>query len=395
MKKEDTIEDGKNMNKITNDIYYVGVNDHLIDLFEGQYPVKNGMAYNSYIILDEKIAILDTVDQNFTYEWLDQIEEVLQGKKPDYLIIQHMEPDHSSNIMNFLKVYPDTTLVGNAKTFTMMDQFFHATITKKHVVKDQDILNLGCHQLRFIFAPMVHWPEVMMTYDEKDKVFFSADAFGKFGALDVEEEWINEARRYYIGIVGKYGLQVQNLLKKVKTLDIAIICALHGPILKEDLGYYLHLYDIWSSYQVEEDGILIAYTSIYGNTKEAALLLEERLKDKGAKVVTYDLARSDMSEVICTAFRFGKIVLASPTYNATIFPFMSTFIEGLLERNFQNRVVAFIENGSWAPMASKVMKERLSYAKNLLFLEPSIRVLSKINEENKEQIEQLANALIQ
>lgn len=383
------------MNKITNDLYYVGVNDHLIDLFEGQYPVKNGMAYNSYIILDEKIAVLDTVDQNFTHEWLDQIEEVLQGKKPDYLIIQHMEPDHSSNIMNFLKVYPDTTLVGNVKTFTMMDQFFHASITKKHVVKDQDILNLGCHQLRFIFAPMVHWPEVMMTYDEKDKVFFSADAFGKFGALDVEEEWINEARRYYIGIVGKYGLQVQNLLKKVKTLDIAIICALHGPILKEDLGYYLHLYDIWSSYQVEEDGILIAYTSIYGNTKEAALLLEERLKDKGAKVVTYDLARSDMSEVISTAFRFGKIVLASPTYNATIFPFMSTFIEGLLERNFQNRVVAFIENGSWAPMASKVMKERLSCAKNLLFLEPFIRVLSKINEENKEQIEQLANALIQ
>ena len=383
------------MNKITNDLYYVGVNDHLIDLFEGQYPVKNGMAYNSYVILDEKIAILDTVDQNFTHEWLDQIEEVLQGKKPDYLIVQHMEPDHSSNIMNFLKVYPDTTLVGNVKTFTMMDQFFHASITKKHVVKDQDILNLGCHQLRFIFAPMVHWPEVMMTYDEKDKVFFSADAFGKFGALDVEEEWINEARRYYIGIVGKYGLQVQNLLKKVKTLDIDIICALHGPILKEDLGYYLHLYDIWSSYQVEEDGILIAYTSIYGNTKEAALLLEERLKDKGAKIVTYDLARSDMSEVISTAFRFGKIVLASPTYNATIFPFMSTFIEGLLERNFQNRVVAFIENGSWAPMASKVMKERLSCAKNLLFLEPSIRVLSKINEENKEQIEQLANALIQ
>lgn len=395
MKKEETIEDGKNMNKITNDLYYVGVNDHLIDLFEGQYPVKNGMAYNSYVIIDEKIAILDTVDQNFTHEWLDQIEEVLQGKKPDYLIVQHMEPDHSSNIMNFLKVYPDTTLVGNVKTFTMMDQFFHASITKKHVVKDQDILNLGCHQLRFIFAPMVHWPEVMMTYDEKDKVFFSADAFGKFGALDVEEEWINEARRYYIGIVGKYGLQVQNLLKKVKTLDIAIICALHGPILKEDLGYYLHLYDIWSSYQVEEDGILIAYTSIYGNTKEAALLLEERLKDKGAKIVTYDLARSDMSEVISTAFRFGKIVLASPTYNATIFPFMSTFIEGLLERNFQNRVVAFIENGSWAPMASKVMKERLSCAKNLLFLEPSIRVLSKINEENKEQIEQLANALIQ
>lgn len=395
MKKEETIEDGKNMNKITNDLYYVGVNDHLIDLFEGQYPVKNGMAYNSYVILDEKIAILDTVDQNFTHEWLDQIEEVLQGKKPDYLIVQHMEPDHSSNIMNFLKVYPDTTLVGNVKTFTMMDQFFHASITKKHVVKDQDILNLGCHQLRFIFAPMVHWPEVMMTYDEKDKVFFSADAFGKFGALDVEEEWINEARRYYIGIVGKYGLQVQNLLKKVKTLDIDIICALHGPILKEDLGYYLHLYDIWSSYQVEEDGILIAYTSIYGNTKEAALLLEERLKDKGAKIVTYDLARSDMSEVISTAFRFGKIVLASPTYNATIFPFMSTFIEGLLERNFQNRVVAFIENGSWAPMASKVMKERLSCAKNLLFLEPSIRVLSKINEENKEQIEQLANALIQ
>lgn len=395
MKKEETIEDGKNMNKITNDLYYVGVNDHLIDLFEGQYPVKNGMAYNSYVILDEKIAILDTVDQNFTHEWLNQIEEVLQGKKPDYLIVQHMEPDHSSNIMNFLKVYPDTTLVGNVKTFTMMDHFFHASITKKHVVKDQDILNLGCHQLRFIFAPMVHWPEVMMTYDEKDKVFFSADAFGKFGALDVEEEWINEARRYYIGIVGKYGLQVQNLLKKVKTLDIAIICALHGPILKEDLGYYLHLYDIWSSYQVEEDGILIAYTSIYGNTKEAALLLEERLKDKGAKIVTFDLARSDMSEVISTAFRFGKIVLASPTYNATIFPFMSTFIEGLLERNFQNRVVAFIENGSWAPMASKVMKERLSCAKNLLFLEPSIRVLSKINEENKEEIEQLANALIQ
>ena len=311
VKIEDTIFGGKKMNKETNDIYEVGVNDHLIDLFEGQYAVKNGMSYNSYVILDEKIAVLDTVDQNFASEWLDQVEEVLQGRKPDYLIIQHMEPDHSANILNFLKTYPDTVAVGNAKTFTMIQQFFHTSLEHFLVVKEGETLSLGQHELTFAFAPMVHWPEVMMTYDKKDKVFFSADAFGKFGALDVQEEWVNEARRYYIGIVGKYGLQVQNLLKKAKGLDIAMICPLHGPVLKEDLGYYLHLYDLWSSYQAEEKGIVIVYSSVYGNTKEAALLLKEKLEEKNAKVVIYDLARSDMSLVISETFRYEKIVFAA------------------------------------------------------------------------------------
>ena len=382
------------MNKVTNDIYEVGVNDHLIDLFEGQYNVKNGMSYNSYVILDEKIAVLDTVDQNFASEWLDQVEEVLQGREPDYLIIQHMEPDHSANILNFLKTYPDTVVVGNAKTFTMIQQFFHTSLEHFLVVKEGETLSLGQHELTFVFAPMVHWPEVMMTYDKKDKVFFSADAFGKFGALDVQEEWVNEARRYYIGIVGKYGLQVQNLLKKAKGLDIAMICPLHGPVLKEDLGYYLHLYNLWSSYQAEEKGIVIVYSSVYGNTKEAALLLKEKLEEKNAKVVIYDLARSDMSLVISETFRYEKIVFAAITYNATIFPFMNTFIEGLLERNFQNRTIGLMENGSWAPMANQVIKNKLSNAKNLTFLEPMIRILSHMSEENKEQIEQLANALI-
>ena len=394
-KIEDTIFGGKKMNKVTNDIYEVGVNDHLIDLFEGQYAVKNGMSYNSYVILDEKIAVLDTVDQNFASEWLDQVEEVLQGRKPDYLIIQHMEPDHSANILNFLKTYPDTVVVGNAKTFTMIQQFFHTSLEHFLVVKEGETLSLGQHELTFVFAPMVHWPEVMMTYDKKDKVFFSADAFGKFGALDVQEEWVNEARRYYIGIVGKYGLQVQNLLKKAKGLDIAMICPLHGPVLKEDLGYYLHLYNLWSSYQAEEKGIVIVYSSVYGNTKEAALLLKEKLEEKKAKVVIYDLARSDMSLVISETFRYEKIVFAAITYNATIFPFMNTFIEGLLERNFQNRTIGLIENGSWAPMANQVIKNKLSNAKNLTFLEPMIRILSHMSEENKEQIEQLVNALIQ
>ena len=363
------------MNKVTNDIYEVGVNDHLIDLFEGQYAVKNGMSYNSYVILDEKIAVLDTVDQNFASEWLDQIEKVLDGRKPDYLIIQHMEPDHSANILNFLKTYPDTIIVGNAKTFTMIQQFFHTTLEHFLIVKEGETLSLGNHELSFVFAPMVHWPEVMMTYDKKDKVFFSADAFGKFGALDVQEEWVKEARRYYIGIVGKYGLQVQNLLKKAKVLDIQIICPLHGPVLKEDLGYYLHLYDLWSSYQAEEKGTVIVYSSAYGNTKEAALLLKEKLEEKMVKTAIYDLARSDMSLVISEAFRYEKIVFAAMTYNATIFPFMNTFIEGLLERNFQNRTIGLIENGSWAPMANQVIKNKLSNAKNLTFLEPMIRIL--------------------
>jgi len=383
------------MKKVTNEVYDIGVNDHLIDLFEGQYEVKNGMSYNSYVILDNKIAVLDTVDQNFSSEWLDQLEEVLQGRKPDYLIIQHMEPDHSANILNFLKIYPQTIVVGNHKTFQMIQQFFHIGLENFLVVKEGENLSLGNHELTFVFAPMVHWPEVMMTYDRKDKLLFSADAFGKFGALDVQEEWVNEARRYYIGIVGKYGLQVQNLLKKVKTLDIEMICPLHGPVLKEDLGYYVRLYDIWSSYQVEEQGILIAYSSIYGNTKEAALFLKEKLEEKKAKVVIYDLARCDMSLVISEAFRYEKIVLASVTYNGTVFPHMNTFIEGLIERNFQNRKVALIENGSWAPMANQTIKNKLNGSKNLIFIEPFIRILSHMTEENKKQIEQLADTLVE
>ena len=346
---------------ITDDIRYIGVNDHDIDLFEGQYVVENGMAYNSYVILDEKIAVLDTVDGRFTHEWLDNIQNTLGTRKPDYLIVQHMEPDHSANIVNFLHTYPDTKIVSTAKAFAMMGQFFGNEFTEHQVVVGEgDTLSLGKHTLTFVTAPMVHWPEVMVTYDSLDKVLFSADGFGKFGALDVEEEWACEARRYYFGIVGKYGTQVQNLLKKAATLDINIICPLHGPVLKENLGYYLDLYQVWSSYEAESEGIVIAYTSVYGNTKKAVELLAEKLRSKGCpKVVVNDLARCDMAEAVEDAFRYNKLVLATTTYNADIFPFMREFINHLTERNYQNRTVAFLENGSWAPLAAKTMKEML------------------------------------
>ena len=380
--------------EIQKNIYYVGVNDHQIDLFEGQYVVPNGMAYNSYVIKDECIAIMDTVDQHFTDEWLRNIEQVLEGNKPTYLIIQHMEPDHSANIINFLKKYPETFVVGNQKTFKMMEQFFHQEIKHPLVVNDGDTLNLGEHILTFVFAPMVHWPEVMFTYDSTAKILFSADAFGKFGALDVEEEWDCEARRYYFGIVGKYGAQVQAVLKKAATLDIQTICPLHGPILKEDLAHYLKQYDIWSSYQAETDGVAIFYTSVYGHTKEAVELLKEKLEANGTpKIAITDLARDDMAEAVEDAFRYSKIVLATTTYNAGIFPFMDTFIAHLLERNFQNKKIAFIENGSWAPLAAKVMKDKLASAKNLTIVEPTVRILSSLSEENKEQIQSLADAL--
>ena len=379
---------------ITNDIYYVGVNDHKVDLFEGQYVVPNGMAYNSYVIKDELIAIMDTVDAKFTEEWLNNIKMVLGNEKPTYLIVQHMEPDHSANIINLLKVYPDTFVVGNAKTFKMMEQFFHQEIEKKVVVNDGDTLNLGKHTLTFVFAPMVHWPEVMVTYDNQDKVLFSADGFGKFGALDVEEEWDCEARRYYFGIVGKYGAQVQALLKKAATLDIQMICPLHGPVLKEDLGHYLKQYDIWSSYQAETDGVAIFYTSVYGHTKEAVELLKDKLEANGTpKIACTDLAREDMAEAVEDAFRYSKIVLATTTYNAGIFPFMETFIAHLLERNFQNKKIAIIENGTWAPMAAKVIKDKLANAKNITFIEPTVRILSSMSEENEKQIQDLADAL--
>ena len=383
-------------NNVTKDIVYVGVNDHKVDLFEGQYVVPNGMAYNSYVILDDKIAIMDTVDRNFTHEWLDNIDKALAGRKPDYLIVQHMEPDHSANIMNFLKTYPNVTVVSNDKAFRMMDQFFHAEIPNKVVVKDMESLTLGKHVLTFVFAPMVHWPEVMVTYDSTDKVLFSADGFGKFGALDVEEDWACEARRYYIGIVGKYGMQVQTLLKKAATLDIQIICPLHGPILKENLGYYINLYDIWSSYRTETDGVAIFYTSVYGNTKQAVQYLADALKANGApKVVVNDLARCDMAEAVEDAFRYGKIVLATTTYNTGIFPFMHEFIDHLVERNYQNKTIAIIENGSWAPMAAKVIKDKLAGCKNITFVEPTVRIMSAMNEENKEQINRVVAHLTQ
>ena len=379
---------------VTKDIYYVGVNDHQVDLFEGQYDVPNGMAYNSYVILDDLVVIMDTVDQHFTKEWLTNVKEVLGNRKPDYLVVQHMEPDHSANIMNLLKEYPDTFVVGNAKTFKMMEQFFHEEIKKKLVVNEGDTLNLGKHILHFVFAPMVHWPEVMVTYDETDKVLFSADGFGKFGALDIEEDWACEARRYYIGIVGKYGAQVQALLKKAATLDIKIICPLHGPILNENLGYYLNLYDIWSSYKTETEGVAIFYTSVYGHTKEAALLLAEELKKNGTpKVAVNDLAREDMAECVEDAFRYGKIVLATTTYNAGIFPFMDTFIAHLVERNFQNKKIGLIENGTWAPLAAKIMSEKLANSKNVQILSPVVKILSSMTEENKAQIKALADAL--
>ena len=379
---------------VTQDIYYVGVNDHKIDLFEGQYIVPNGMAYNSYVIKDELICVMDTVDQKFTDEWLNNIADVLGNEKPTYLVVQHMEPDHSANIINFLKKYPDTFVVGNAKTFKMMEQFFNQEIPHKMVVNDGDSLNLGKHVLTFVFAPMVHWPEVMVTYDSTDKVLFSADGFGKFGALDVEEEWDCEARRYYFGIVGKYGAQVQALLKKAATLDIQMICPLHGPILKENLGHYLNQYDIWSSYQSEVDGVAIFYTSVYGHTKEAVELLKEKLEANGTpKIAVADLARDDMAECVEDAFKYSKIVLATTTYNAGIFPFMDTFIAHLLERNYQNKKLAIIENGTWAPMAAKVIKDKFANSKNIQIVEPVVRIMSALNEQSKAQIDALAEAL--
>lgn len=382
--------------KITNDILYVGVNDHQVDLFEGQYVVPNGMAYNSYVIKDEKIAVMDTVDAKFTHEWLDNIEKVLDGAKPDYLIVQHMEPDHAANIHNFMKVYPDTTVVANAKTFCMMENFFRSMNLEgqKLVVESGQSLSLGNHTLTFVFAPMVHWPEVMVTYDSTDKVLFAADGFGKFGALDVEEDWDDESRRYYIGIVGKYGKQVQNLLKVAATLDIQIICPLHGPVLTENLGHYLEKYNIWSSYAVEDEGVVIAYTSVYGNTKKAVEVLASKLQEKGCpKVVVYDLARDDMSKAVADAFRYGKLVLATTTYNAEIFPFMHTFIDHLTERNYQNRTIGLIENGSWSPTAAKVMKGMFEKSKKITWLENNVRIMSSLSDENMEQLDKMAEEL--
>lgn len=380
---------------VTQDIKYVGVNDFKTDLFEGQYKVPNGMCYNSYIIMDEKIAVLDTVDEKFTHEWLFNVDKVLNGKKPDYLIVQHMEPDHSANIKKFCEVYPDAVIVANAKAFAMLDCFFDIDLSeKKLVVENNGSLSLGQHTLHFVFAPMVHWPEVMVTYDETDKVLFSADAFGKFGAIDADEPWEDEARRYYIGIVGKYGVQAQALLKKAAELDIDIICPLHGPILKDNLAHYINLYNTWSSYTVESEGIVIAYTSVYGHTKKAVELLAASLKKNGCpEVVIHDLARADMSAAVADAFRYGKIVLATTTYNADVFPFMKEFINHLTERGFKNRTVAFIENGSWAPLAAKVMKEMLKDCKNLTFTENSVKIKSAINADNKAQISALSDEL--
>ena len=384
--------------RITDDILYVGVNDHNIDLFEGQYIVPNGMAYNSYVINDEKIAVMDTVDAAFGDEWLKNIADVLNGATPDYLIIQHMEPDHSANIQKFLEVYPNTKVVGNAKTFTMIGNFFRdmkLADENKLEVKNKDTLTLGKHELTFVFAPMVHWPEVMVTYDSKDKVLFSADGFGKFGALDAEEDWYCEARRYYVGIVGKYGAQVQNLLKVAATLDIQTICPLHGPVLTENLEHYIGQYNTWSSYGTESEGVMIAYTSVYGNTKKAVELLAEKLKEKGCpKVVVTDLAREDMAEAVEDAFRYGKIVLASTTYNGDVFPFMKTFIEHLTERNYQNKTIGLIENGSWASMAGKVMTGMFEKSKNITWLETSVKIMSSMDEQNKADIEKMAEELM-
>lgn len=384
--------------RITDDILYVGVNDHNIDLFEGQYIVPNGMAYNSYVINDEKIAVMDTVDAAFGDEWLKNIADVLNGATPDYLIIQHMEPDHSANIQKFLEVYPNIKVVGNAKTFTMIGNFFRdlkIADENKLEVKNKDTLTLGKHELTFVFAPMVHWPEVMVTYDSKDKVLFSADGFGKFGALDAEEDWDCEARRYYVGIVGKYGAQVQNLLKVAATLDIQTICPLHGPVLTENLEHYIGQYNTWSSYGTESEGVMIAYTSVYGNTKKAVELLAEKLKEKGCpKVVVTDLAREDMAEAVEDAFRYGKIVLASTTYNGDVFPLMKTFIEHLTERNYQNKTIGLIENGSWASMAGKVMTGMFEKSKNITWLETSVKIMSSMDEQNKADIEKMAEELM-
>ena len=380
---------------ITNDIKYIGVNDHKIDLFEGQYVVPNGMSYNSYAIIDEKIAIMDTVDANFTQEWLDNVSHALGDRKPDYLIVQHMEPDHSANIVNFTKAYPEAKIVSSAKAFAMMKNFFADSFEDRQIVVGEgSTLSLGKHNLTFVTAPMVHWPEVIVTYDSTDKVLFSADGFGKFGALDVEEDWACEARRYYIGIVGKYGAQVQALLKKAAGLDIEKICPLHGPVLTENLGYYINLYDIWSSYRTESDGIVIAYTSVYGNTKKAVLELAEKLKAKGCpKVVINDLARCDMAEAVEDAFRYGTLVLATTTYNADVFPFMRTFIDHLTERNFQNKTVAFIENGTWAPQATKIMKKMLEESKSITYAESTVKIISVLSEESRAQIEALSDEL--
>lgn len=380
---------------VSEDIRYIGVNDKEIDLFEGQYAVPNGMAYNSYVILDEKIAVMDTVDAHFGEEWLQNMKTALQGRTPDYLIVQHMEPDHSANVLNFTKVYPDAQVVSTEKAFVMMKNFFGTDFAeRKMVVGEGDTLSLGEHQLTFTLAPMVHWPEVMMTYESREKVLFSADAFGKFGALDVDEDWACEARRYFIGIVGKYGVQVQNVLKKAAALDIQTICPLHGPILKENLGYYLNLYQIWSSYQTESEGVMIAYTSVYGNTKQAVLELEATLKAKGCeKVVVTDLARCDMAEAVEDAFRYGKLVLATITYNGDVFPFMSDFIHRLVEHNFQNKQIGFIENGSWAPTAAKVMRTMLEKSKNLVYTDTTVRMMSALNEESRAQIQSLAEEL--
>ena len=380
---------------ITNDIKYIGVNDHQVDLFEGQYVVPNGMAYNSYVIMDEKVAIMDTVDQNFTHEWMDNIQNTLGSRKPDYLVVQHMEPDHSANIYNFAKAYPEATIVSSAKAFVMMQNFFGTDFADRRIVIGEgDTLPLGKHVLHFVAAPMVHWPEVIVTYDSTDRVLFAADGFGKFGALDAEEDWACEARRYYIGIVGKYGAQVQSLLKKAATLDISIICPLHGPVLTENLGYYLNLYNTWSSYEPEEEGIVIAYTSVYGNTKKAVMQLAEKLKANGCpKVVVNDLARCDMAEAVEDAFRYSKLVLATTTYNAEIFPFMRDFIHHLTERNYQNRTIGLIENGSWAPLAAKVMRSMFEKSKNITFAENTVKIMSALNEESTAQLNALAEEL--
>ena len=380
---------------VTKDIYYVGVNDHDIDLFEGQYVVPNGMAYNSYVIKDEKICVMDTVDIHFKEEWLSNIAKVLDGRKPDYLVVQHMEPDHSANILSFLELYPDTTIVTNAQAFKMMNQFFTLPSTiKTQLIKENDTLCLGTHTLHFVFAPMVHWPEVIFTYDATDKVLFSADGFGKFGALDVTEDWACEARRYYFGIVGKYGMQVQNVLKKAANLDIQSICPLHGPVLKENLGYYLNLYTTWSSYTPEEEGVVIACSSVYGNTAKAAEYLQSVLESKGKKVTVYDLARCDMSEAVEDAFRYSKLALASITYNAGIFPHMETFIHALTERAYQNRTIGLIENGTWAPVANKTMKSMFEKSKNITFTDTSVTILSSMKEADKEKLNQLAEELL-
>lgn len=380
---------------VTEDIRYIGVNDHDVDLFEGQYTVENGMSYNSYVILDEKVAVMDTVDAHFGVEWLQNLETVLNGRRPDYLVVQHMEPDHSANIAVFMETYPEAQIVSSAKAFVMMQQFFGTDFPeRKVVVGEGSTLELGHHTLTFVTAPMVHWPEVIVTYDSTDKVLFSADGFGKFGALDVEEDWADEARRYYIGIVGKYGAQVQALLKKAAALDIAIICPLHGPVLNENLGYYLDKYNTWSSYAVEDEGVVIAYTSIYGHTKEAVEELAEKLNQRGCpNVVVADLARCDMAEVVADAFRYSKLVLATTTYNATIFPHMQSFIDHLTARNYQGRTVGMIENGAWAPMAAKVMKKMLETSKNLTYTDTTVTVKCALNDASRAQIDALADEL--